>query len=155
MNESERLAAELDRALHGGAWHGPSWREALEGVGARAATARPIPGAHSIAEIVLHATTWHDVVRRRLEGERPQVEDAEDWPPAAPADDAAWAAEVERLLATGRALCETVRRFPAERLVEERPRGEGTWYALVSGELQHVLYHAGQVALLRKAADRP
>lgn len=151
MNESERLAGELDKALYGGAWHGPSWREALEGVGRGAALQRPIPGAHTIAEIVLHATTWHDVVRRRLEGETPQVSDAEDWPVPAFADDAAWAAAVERLLATGRALTETVRRFPAERLQEARPRAEDTWFGLVVGELQHALYHAGQVVVLKKA----
>jgi hypothetical protein len=35
--------------------------------------------------------------------------------------------------------------------VEKRPDAEGTWYELAIGELQHVLYHAGQVSLLRKA----
>ena len=66
MNESERLAGELDKALNGEAWHGPSWREALEGVTPEQALAHPVPGAHSIAEVVRHAATWHDVVRRRL-----------------------------------------------------------------------------------------
>jgi hypothetical protein len=80
MNESERLAQQLDRALNGNAWHGPSWREALEGLGRDAALKRPIPEAHTIAEIVRHATTWHDVVTRRLQGETPEVSDAEDWP---------------------------------------------------------------------------
>jgi len=31
---------------------------------------------------------------------------------------------------------------------------DGTWYELVIGELQHVLYHAGQAALLKKAHAR-
>ncbi len=154
MNESERLASELEKALNGGAWHGPSWREALEGVTRREALARPIPGAHSIAEIVLHATTWHDVVRRRLEGESPEVSDAQDWPAGPPPGDEAWRACVDRLLETGRSLYETVRRLPAERLQEARPSGDGTWFELVVGALQHDLYHAGQVGILRKAAER-
>src|SRR6266496_1112352 len=83
MNESERLADQLTRALNGGAWYGPSWREALEGITREAALYRPIPEAHTIAEILLHATTWHDVVRRRLEGESPEVSDTQDWPTAA------------------------------------------------------------------------
>ena len=29
MDESQRLAKEYERALGGGAWHGPSWREVL------------------------------------------------------------------------------------------------------------------------------
>jgi hypothetical protein len=112
---------------------------------------RPVPEAHTIAEIVLHATTWNDVVRRRLAGELPQVSDAEDWPAAALPDDAAWAAAVARLLASGGTLAETVARFPAEQWHERRPGVDGTWFDLVIGQLQHVLYHAGQVALLGKA----
>src|SRR5512140_3807607 len=80
MDESNRLAEQLKLALNGGAWHGPSWRELLEGITPEAALYRPIPSAHNIAEIVLHTTTWHEVVRLRLQGESPQVSDAEDWP---------------------------------------------------------------------------
>ena len=152
MNESERLADELGRALNGGAWHGPSWREALDGITREAALNRPIAEAHTIAEILLHATTWHDVVRRRLEGETPEVSDAQDWPAAALTDDAAWSAAVARLFESGSTLTETVRRFPAGTLHEKRPGTDGTWFGLIIGELQHVLYHAGQVALLKKAS---
>jgi len=154
MNESERLADQIERALNGDAWHGPSWKEVLEGVSREAALQRPIPEAHSIAEIVRHATTWHDVVRRRLDGESPAVSDAEDWPAANLPDDAAWTAARSRLFDTGRALRETVARFPAERLKEKRPGVDDVWYHLVIGELQHVLYHAGQAAILKKAVVR-
>jgi hypothetical protein len=151
MNESERLADQLTKALKGGAWHGPSWREALEGVRREEAVHRPIPEAHTIAEVLLHATTWHDVVRRRLEGESPQVTDAEDWPNMAFQDEGAWAAAVARLFETGGALVETVRRFPPAKLHEKRPGVDATWYELIIGQLQHVLYHAGQIGLLKKA----
>lgn len=154
MNESQRLADQLTRALNGDAWHGPSWRETLDGVTREAALYRPIPEAHTIAETVLHATTWHDVVRRRLEGETPEVTDALDWPRPNFSDEAAWSAGVARLFETGKALTETVGRFPAEKLLEKRPGIDDTWYALIIGELQHVLYHGGQVALLKKAHAR-
>lgn len=152
MNESERLAGQLDRAMNGGAWHGPSVHEALEGVTRTAALARPVATAHTIAEIVGHAATWHDIVRRRLEGESPQVPDEVDWPPSALADDAAWEASKRRLAETARELSGTVRRFPPEQWHEPRPRVGDTWFDLVAGELQHMTYHAGQIALLRKAA---
>jgi hypothetical protein len=151
MNESERLADQLTRALEGSAWHGPSWREALEGITREAALHRPIFGAHTIAEILLHATTWHDVVRRRLEGESPDVSDAQDWPPAVFTDDAGWTDAVARLFETGSTLAATVGRFPTEKLHENRPGMDEAWFGLVIGELQHVVYHAGQVALLKKA----
>lgn len=152
MNESERLAAELETALNGGAWHGPSWRELVDGVTRERALHRPIHDAHTIAEIVLHATTWHDVVRRRLDGETPEVSDNEDWLSANLPGDEAWSTAVDRFFETGRALCETVRRFPPGRLHEQRPNLDETWYKLIIGELQHVLYHAGQVGILKKVA---
>ena len=154
MNENERLADQLERALNGNAWHGPSWREVLEGVSREAALQRPIPEAHTIAEIVLHTTTWLDVVRRRLGGEVPEVSDAMDWPNARVQDDAAWAATRERLFESGRALKDAIARFPVERLHEKRPNLDETWYGLVIGGLQHVLYHAGQAAFLKKAVAR-
>jgi hypothetical protein len=154
MNDSERLADQLKRALNGDAWHGPSWRETLQGIAREAALHRPIPEGHTIAEVVLHATTWHDVVRRRLHGESPEISDAEDWPAAAFADEAAWSAAVGRLFETGNALVATVGQFPSEKLHEKRPGVDGVWFELILGELQHVLYHAGQVALLKKAHVR-
>ena len=154
MNESQRLADQLTRALNGDAWHGPSWRETIEGLTRESALHRPVPEAHTIAEILLHATTWHDVVRRRLEGETPELSDTQNWPPATLGDEAGWTAAVARLFETGSALAATISRFPAEKLHEKRPGVDGTWYELIIGELQHVLYHAGQVALLKKASAR-
>jgi hypothetical protein len=151
MNESKRLAEQLSRALNGDAWHGPSWREALDGVGRGEATHRPIADAHTIGEVLLHATTWNHVVRRRLEGESPQVSDSEDWPAATFPDERAWSSAKERFFESGKALVDKVAAFPAGQLEEKRPGVDGTWYELVVGQLQHVLYHAGQVSLLRKA----
>lgn len=152
MSETKRLGKEISKALNGEAWHGPSWKEILDGVGREAAVYRPIPDGHTLAEVVLHATTWHDVVKRRLEGETPEVTGAEDWPVATFADEAAWSAAVARLFETGKALQATVEAFPEAKLHEMRTGVGASWYELISGELQHILYHAGQAAILKKAS---
>ena len=41
-----------------------------------------------------------------------------------------------------------------ERLASPRGPGLGTFYELAHGQVQHALYHAGQIALLKKAAPR-
>jgi len=153
MNASEHLARELEKALFGEAWHGPSWREVLDGVIAENAVLRPLPAAHTIAEIVAHATTWFHVVHQRLNGENPQVSDQEDWPNVEGFATGDWSELRERSLARARTLVETVRSMSPERLHETRPGLQDTWFELVSGELQHVLYHAGQVGLLKKATS--
>lgn len=153
MNVCKHLAAELERALEGGAWHGSSWRELLEETPFEVAAARPVAGAHTIAEIVHHSVTWQEVVRQRLLGEAPQVSDDENWPATAITDEDAWVALRAKLLATGRALGEAVAAFPVERLHEKRPGVDGTWFELILGQLQHMLYHAGQIPMLRMAAS--
>lgn len=154
MNHSEHTADQLEKALFGETWYGPSWRELLEGVTPEAAHRRPIPEAHTIAEITLHAVTWHEAVRQRLLGEAPEVTDAQDWPEAEVREAGAWEETRNRVLESGRALCNAVREFPPERLHEARPGLDSTWYDLIVGEIQHVLYHAGQVGLLKKAVAR-
>jgi len=119
-DESERLAIQLERALNGEAWHGPSWNELLEGVDREAAIRRPLEGVHTIAELVLHTVTWQDAVRKRLESETPDIPESENWPQAELPDEAAW----ERV------------------------------YELIAGELQHLLYHAGQAALCASTCRR-
>lgn len=151
MHASARLARQIEWILEGQAWHGPSWRELLADLGASRAAGRPLPQAHSIVEIVGHATTWNDVVRRRLEGEVPSVSEAENWPAAAGTGPADWESLTAAFFTSGARLRETVASFPPERLAEARPSpATGTWEDLVLGQLQHLAYHAGQVALLAK-----
>jgi hypothetical protein len=68
IEENVRIADQLKRAFEGDAWHGPAVLEVLQGVTARAAASKPIPGAHSIWELVLHIAAWDGVIRRRMEG---------------------------------------------------------------------------------------
>jgi hypothetical protein len=61
--ELDRLDAQLEGSLAGGAWHGPSVLEALQDVTAEVAYAHPVAAAHSIWELVLHliGITQHDL----------------------------------------------------------------------------------------------
>ena len=74
MTEIERILDQLKRAYEGEAWHGPSVREALAGVSAAQAHARPLNNAHSIWELTHHIAVWENAGRRRLEGDRAATE---------------------------------------------------------------------------------
>src|SRR5205814_5447576 len=91
MSENERIVGELRRAFRGKAWHGPAVFEILDGMSSAAAAEHPIPGAHSIWELVLHVTTWLEVPARRIR-ERIPIEppDEVNFPPVPPAADSAW-----------------------------------------------------------------
>lgn len=154
-----RLADGLRRSCEGDAWHGPSLREVLAGVGAEAAAARPVAGAHTIWEIALHAEAWMGEVARRLRGGTPALPEPGDWPPTAGPGDAAWRAARARLEETGRRLLAEVDGFDPTRLGEPVGHGEnreagfaGSHHLMLRGVIEHNLYHAGQIALLRRAA---
>jgi uncharacterized damage-inducible protein DinB len=155
MNEIGRIADQLRRAQRGGAWHGPALAEALEGMTAAQAAARPLPAAHSAGEIVRHLAVWEDVARRCLAGEdlRRELSPEEDWPPVRDSGEAAWRDARRRLDEGHERLLEAVRGFPEERLDEKSPRGV-SFYVMLHGIVQHDLYHAGQIALLRKGGGR-
>jgi uncharacterized damage-inducible protein DinB len=150
--EVGRLEEQLGRALEGDAWHGPSVLELLDGVTAHQAAAHPIAGAHSIWELVLHLSGDYGLVLRRLGGDGRQLTATEDWPAVPEPSEENWRETVRALKQLNADLRRAVRDFPPERLdeplVAEAPY---TAYTQFIGVTQHGLYHAGQIALLRKA----
>jgi uncharacterized damage-inducible protein DinB len=150
--EIDRIETQLRLAFEGGAWHGPSVLESLEGVSAEAANAHPIAGAHSIWELVLHLCATYRLVLRRLDGDARQLTPEEDWPPVASPAPADWQAAVDILRDLNEKLRLAVRRFDPQRLDEPLvPEPPYTAYAQFIGITQHDLYHAGQIVLLRRA----
>jgi uncharacterized damage-inducible protein DinB len=154
------LRAQLQRSVQGGAWHGPSLRETLEQVSYAQAVARPIAGAHTIAELVHHAAAWMEEVRRRLDGSAPTMPERGDWPSMPPGSEYEWTQWLEDLEGAARALDGALSTFPAARLQEpvgigerDAPLGSGVSYAaMLNGVIQHNVYHAGQILLLARAA---
>jgi uncharacterized damage-inducible protein DinB len=150
--EVKRLEEQLRRALEGEAWHGPSVLEALAGLSAAQASCHPIAGAHSIWELVLHLRSDYDLVLRRLAGDGHQLTAVEDWPACPAPTEENWQQTVQELELQNRKLRQAVRNFPAERLdeplVSEAPYTAHTQFI---GVTQHNLYHAGQIALLKRA----
>jgi uncharacterized damage-inducible protein DinB len=151
----EVLADQLRRAAEGEAWHGPSLREALDGIDAKQAAQHPIPGAHSIWEIVLHVRATYGLVLRRMEGNDSPLLPAEDWSSIPAATEDNWQRDVASLFAINTRLREAVTRFPADRLFEpivaNPPYSAFTQFI---GLTQHDLYHGGQIVLLKRALEQ-
>jgi uncharacterized damage-inducible protein DinB len=155
MTETFRLADQIRRAFEGSAWHGDSILELLADVNAKTAAARPIKDAHSIWEILLHIAAWDDVVTRRTGGTAVALTDEQNFPAVTDTSEAAWTHAVENTKKTHHELIKAVAGFPDSRLAEQVPgknQNYYNFYYMFSGIVQHELYHAGQIALLKKAA---
>ena len=125
----------------------------LEGIDATRAAARPIPGAHSIWELVLHMTGWKNETARRLAGAVACMPIEGDWPEVGePTRRALAGRRCARLEAAHVALIAAVKALPETSLYEPTndtrsgPLGTGvSYYVLLHGIVQHDVYHAGRL----------
>lgn len=153
MTELKRLADTIRRAYEGEAWHGPSLSEVLEGVDAVDASTKR-GDAHTIWELTLHITAWLEIVRRRLEGER--LDDTnltimDDWPPAPKeVTGAKWSETKDAVGRASHRLMIVVAAFPEKRLDDQVPGKDYSYSVMLHGAAQHALYHAGQIAILKR-----
>ena len=155
MAEKRRLLDLMDRAYRAKAWHGPALMESLAGVTPAMAAKRVVKGAHTIWDLVEHLATWNDAVALRLSGGKPQVPPEKNFPKLPRPTPAAWKKALRRLAASQRRFRAGVVKFPERQIGRKRPGVPTTWYVLIHGQIQHQLYHAGQIALLRRGMGKP
>jgi uncharacterized damage-inducible protein DinB len=153
-SEASRIADQLRRAFEGSAWHGPALLELLKDVNACAAAAKPWPSVHSMWELVLHVAVWDDAALRRLDGEKCQPTGLANFPLVPKPTEAAWRKALTQAKRTHDTLVKTVDALPESRLADRVPGKRYDFYHLLHGIAQHELYHAGQIAILRKMTLR-
>lgn len=151
MPEMERTHALADLAFAGDPWHGPSLTATLEGVTAAKAARKPIPAAHSIWELTLHCAYWKEAVIRQIAGETVATTDEENFPTVKDDSETAWGAAQQRLSEAHQHLLGAIARMRVEELEKEGESGGSRNFVRVHGIIHHDLYHAGQIALLKKA----
>jgi uncharacterized damage-inducible protein DinB len=153
MTEAERIVDQLKRALDGPAWHGPSINEILSDVDAALAAALPMDGVHTIWEILLHVTVWIRIGRMRIDGEQTPktIDPKQDWPLIDNSSNEAWKQAILELREEHKLLVNNVSRLPDSDLAKIIPGTEYTYYFLLHGIVQHNLYHAGQMSLIKSS----
>ena len=152
-SQSGRIADQLQRAFYGAAWHGPALMELLENVDAATAAARPLPGVHSIWELLLHIAAWDGAGLKRLSGHKCQLKAEKNFPPVPTPTEPAWRAAVAAAKHTHEELVRTVAGMSEKRLRDIVPGKRYDFYHMLHGIAQHELYHAGQIAILKKAGS--
>jgi len=151
VSEAARIADQLRRAFDGSAWHGPALLELLADVDAATAAAKPLKDVHNIWELALHIAAWDAVGSRRLAGEKTQPKGGDNFPLVPKPTAANWRQAIRQVSQAHRALVKTVESLPDSRLWERVPGKRYDFYHMLHGIAQHELYHAGQIAILKKA----
>lgn len=154
MGELGRIRDQLRRAVLGDAWHGPSVAESIDGIAPAVAWSRLSATSHSAVELVLHIAAWLEIVARRFAGETVAPTADEDWPAEPAQDDVAWNDCVLRLHSAHAALDRLLANADDDQLDVVVPGQDITMYAMLHGVVQHSVYHAGQIVLIRRAHER-
>ena len=136
-------------------WHGPSVLEALESVTAVQASAVPAVGSHSIWALVLHIAVWAEVPLRRLNNEPAKdLTESDDFPPLpAEPSEAEWDLAKRRMVNAYATLAETVAMLSPDELDEIVVEQQYSARTMLNGVIEHGVYHAGQIMLLRRALE--
>lgn len=145
----------IDQAFDHKAWHGTNLRGAIRGLSAKDAAWRPVAGRHNLWEIIVHATYWKYIVRRRILSEARGSFSLEgsNWftrPSGAKPTDEEWKRDVKLLVETHRSMRAAVASLTDADL-NVKPKGSKVSnLALITGIASHDLYHAGQIQLLKR-----
>jgi hypothetical protein len=133
-----------------GAWHGPDLKAAIADVSDTTAFWRPGPGRHNIAEIAVHHAYCARNVRAKLTGIEPApfVLEGDDWFPLNDPSVLPWPAVRDIVAREQEGLLADLAGDATSALPESDQ------FDLVLGITCHAVYHAGQIQLIKRLADR-
>ena len=155
MTTSEELKQELETVLTGDPWYGTPIYSIIEKVSFEAAYEKPGGSVHNIAGIVLHMISWTEEVIDRMNGMAAQMPSSGNWPDPGTPDEQKWQTYVSDLKLVNVNLIGVIQDFPEERwseLINDIRASEPvtSYKGLITGFIQHQIYHAGQIALLTR-----
>ena len=152
MSEIEFVVEQLKCSFDGEAWHGPALMEILADVDAHTAAAHPISAAHSIWELVLHVAAWEQVITSRIVHKKVvTLSDEQNFGHIGHVGEEAWREAVDGLRRNHEELIKTVSGLSESQLNDPVPGKPYDIRFMVLGAVQHVAYHGGQIALLKRA----
>ncbi len=145
MTRTQQIADAYRAATVKDAWYGPSLAELLAQTSPQLATMPPIPGAHSISQLLQHLLLWNERVRNTSDTTRlPPWQAEKEWAePPIPWNDLVARWNQSRDLLEAR-----LRNFPVEDLSKEVPGRGYPYETMLDGIVQHTIWHAGQIAMI-------
>lgn len=159
MTEIEKIHYQLNRAFDKGSWIGPTVMSTLDGVTAHGAAMRPINNAHTIWELTNHIIFWENLVSRMIveASVDTSAESKKDWIAIEDSSEDAWYETIRKLQRGHKKLADLVAALDDSRLADKSAElGEDfTVYDMLHGIIQHNIYHAGQIGMLKKSEIFP
>jgi len=144
--------SKFEQVYGGGNWLAENFEAKLNAITEKQAFARPIPGVHSVAEIIWHCIYWRTVLLKRIEGNlsyRSETVDTLNFLTIEDLQKKGWPNLLQELSETQCTLLKLLSLKNDSFLELEYEPGH-TYDYIIEGTLQHDLYHLGQIGLVLK-----
>ncbi len=150
MKLNEEIAQHLADVNEGANWTDVNIKDTLEDVTYKEASAVTIASSNTIAGLLHHIGFYNDIVKERLWGNDPSINQLNGFDMERIKNENDWAKLKEKSLQSATDLASEVKKFPEEKLFELTANGHGTYYKMLHGVIEHAHYHLGQIVLLKK-----
>ena len=149
--EIQTIIRNLREVLQGEPWHGKSVMELLSEVDPAMAYIRPEETQHSLIDLLYHMITWSEFTANRMEKDPPPAEETEalDWREIDPVQHT-WQGGVEQLKAANEKIIAMLQQKDDSLLSQKVADRNYNFGQLLHGQVQHLIYHSGQIAYVRK-----
>jgi hypothetical protein len=150
MKQSSFISKQLKDAYYGGNYTGVHLKELLSNINWQEATTK-VQSFNTIAMLAYHINYYVIAVSKVLEGGPLDAHDkySYDCPPIQSQED--WEALVQKTFADADTFIALIEQMPDEKIWTDfiEPK-YGSWYRNLAGTIEHVHYHMGQIALIKK-----
>lgn len=157
MHLPEQIAQQLRAVYFGGNWTSVNLKDTLAGVSLQDATARPA-GTNTICTLVYHLGYYVREVNSALQTGSLNAKDEWSFRHPAMETEEDWQSFLEQTWEEGRSFADTIAGLPEEKFgrvfIDEK---YGTLYRNLTGIIEHIHYHLGQIVIVKKwlAAGQP
>jgi uncharacterized damage-inducible protein DinB len=143
---------QLEEIYSGKPWYGEPVLNIFNQISPEDAVEKLTPVTHSIAELVFHMITWRDFAVKLLQGDEEfdvKQNDRNDWRELNLKDENLWRYALSEFDKTHKMLISELNNFNEVKLNIDIPLRNYNYEFLLTGLIQHDIYHLGQISLIK------
>ncbi|MGZ8556865.1 MAG: DinB family protein [Chitinophagaceae bacterium] len=152
--EIKNYISDFENIYKGEPWYGKPLMAIVKETEAQKVFKKPVAASHSVYEIAHHLLSWRDLLVKRLNGDTSssiEVDSKEDWLPLPKTDPARhWDHLVKQLEQNQQELIRSLSKLADDALDKNFAGSAFSLRTFLNGQIQHDIYHIGQIALANK-----
>lgn len=153
--EIQAIIRQIENVNSGQPWFGRAVYELLNEIDEAKVNIKPTGKEHSLLELLWHMNTWAAFTLAHLQNKSPEeliIIEENDWRVIDP-EKHSWQKGIEQLKSTHKKIAELLTQKNDDFLKDMVPNRKFNFRFMLNGLIQHNIYHAGQIAYLKKMLD--